>query len=220
MKMTKTKTFHRRSIRLNAYDYSLPGRYFVTVCTNRGECLFGDVVNTEMRLNTTGKMVETVWSTLPKRFSFVELGEFAVMPNHFHGILVLNDTDDRRGESRIRPAGGGGGLQQGEHKVRPYGTQPNTVGRIVQAFKSLVTREYMQGVKNQGWPRFADRLWQRNYYEHIIRTDNDFNAVCEYLLLNPVKWAEDEENPLNLNPVNSSKIKLVDHLGRRNAVQY
>jgi hypothetical protein len=117
--------------------------------------------------------------------------------------LIFNDTDGRRGESRIRPAGGGGGLQQGEHKVRPYGTLVGTVGRIVQAFKSLVSREYMDGVKNHGWPPFSGRLWQRNYYEHIIRTDNDLNTVREYILLNPVKWAEDNENPANPKRANT-----------------
>ncbi len=189
----------RRSLRLPTYDYSLPGRYFVTVCIQNRECLFGDIKNVEMVLNPVGRMVEGVWKGLPKRFPFLELDRHVVMPNHFHGILMLNDKEDRRGESCIRPAGGDGHSQQGEHKVRPYGTLERSVGRVVQAFKSLSTHEYVQRVKKDDWPPFSGRLWQRNYYEHIIRTDKDFNTVREYILLNPVKWMEDKENPASPN---------------------
>ncbi|MCI0596764.1 MAG: transposase [candidate division Zixibacteria bacterium] len=214
----QSEKLHRRSIRLPAYDFSLPGRYFVTICTQNRERLLGAIKNGEMVLNEVGKMAQAVWKDLPNRFPLVELDEYVVMPNHFHGILILNGTDDRRGESRIRPAGGGGGLQQGEHQVRPYGTLDGTVARIVQAFKSLANREYMQGVKNQGWPPFSGRLWQRNYYEHIIRSETDLRKTREYIAGNPVNWALDKENPSNFKAVRSSKIERMDHLEGMNAI--
>jgi len=140
-------------------------------------------------------MVETVWVELSKRFPFVELDEFIVMPNHFHGILVLTDKADCRGESCIRPAVGGGGSNQGEHKVRPYGTLKGTVGRIVQAFKSISTHEYKIGVEKQHWNPFPERLWQRNYFEHVIRSEKSLNKIREYIAANPSQWETDPENP-------------------------
>jgi REP element-mobilizing transposase RayT len=84
--------------------------------------------------------------------------------------------------------------RMGEHKVRPYGTLPDTVGRVVQAFKSITTHEYARGVKQFGWPRFEGKLWQRNYYEHIIRNDGELNSIRKYITENPAQWALDREN--------------------------
>ncbi len=197
----------RRSIRLPDYDYSSEGAYFGTICTKNRECLFGEIRNGEMILNEAGKMVQTVWRDLPKRFPFIELDQFVVMPNHFHGILILNDRVDRRGESRIRPVMGGGGSKQGEHKVRPYGTLDKTVGRIVQAFKSLVTHEYLNRIKTHGWPQFSGRLWQRNYYEHIIRNEKSLNKIRQYIMVNPLNWPLDIENPATLSHPDARRVE-------------
>jgi putative transposase len=177
---------HRRSIRLKSYDYSQEGVYYVTICTQQRECLFGEVRCDEMQLSHAGRAIQMAWEELPRRFEGVDLDAFVVMPNHVHGILVVfGGPGGREG----RDPGGG------EHKVRPHGTLPGTVGRIVQAFKSISTLEYAAGVKQYGWPSFQGRLWQRNYYEHIIRDEETLNLIREYISTNPARWAQDHENP-------------------------
>jgi putative transposase len=179
---------HRRSLRLKGYDYSMAGAYFVTICTQDRACLFGDVAAGEMRLNEAGQMVTTLWESIAARFSSVEIDEFVVMPNHLHGILVLPDGDAKEATTRVAP------------------TQPSTVGAplvgarvrlgdIVGAFKSLATTGYIAGVKANGWPEFRGRLWQRNYYEHIIRDEDALNRIRRYVDDNPARWEFDDENP-------------------------
>ena len=200
---------HRRSIRLRGYDYSQAGAYFVTVCVQGHRCLFGDVVNGEMRLNDAGRMAQTVWERLPDRFPSVELDTFVVMPNHIHGIILLVDASRGRGESCIRPGvndenandhmdghmDGHMDDHMGDHKDRPCGTLAGTIGRVIQAFKSILTHEYVMGVRQHGWPLFAGRLWQRNYYEHVIRDAESLDRIREYILTNPFRWTLDRENP-------------------------
>ena len=165
---------NRQSIRLRGYDYSQSGAYFVTICTQNKKCFFGNMVNDEMVLNDAGRMLESVWSELPERFPHVKLDEFVIMPNHFHGIVVF---------------------RRGEHKIRPYGTLPDTLGRIMQAFKSTTTNKYIAGVKQKQWPLFPGKLWQRNYYEHVVRDENELNDIRKYIMDNPKKWDLDRENP-------------------------
>lgn len=183
---------NRRSIRLQGYDYSQAGTYVVTICTHNRDDLFGEIANGEMHLNYGGQMVELVWGELQVRFDHIELDEFVVMPNHIHGIFVLRRS--LRGESCIRPVSTGD-QTSGDHKDRPYGTLPNTVGRIIQAFKSITTHKYITGVKQYGWPPFPGKLWQRNYYEHIIRNEDELKRIREYIINNPVQWDIDRENP-------------------------
>lgn len=184
---------HRRSIRLREFDYSSAGAYFVTLCVQGRECLFGGIVQDDMVLNEAGRKVEEVWRSLPERFMNVTVDEFVVMPNHLHGIILLNE---RRGEPCVRPNFRGGG-EQGEHKVRPYGTADFSLGRVCQAFKSLTTVEYVRGVKDHDWPPFPGRLWQRNYHERVIRDERELIGIREYIRSNPSKWHDDEENPAN-----------------------
>jgi REP element-mobilizing transposase RayT len=204
---------HRRSIRLQDYDYSQAGAYFITICVQNRECLFGEIINGAMTMNEIGRMVQTVWNEIPSRFDGLELNTFTIMPNHIHGIIMLNRH--RRGESCIRPSysppcippatdqsmdnmGDGHqnkGHNKGDHKDRPYdggGTLPGTVGRIIQAFKSISTHEYTVGVKKLGWPPFPGKLWQRNYWEHIIRNETELNHIKEYILNNPTQWESDK----------------------------
>ncbi len=179
---------HRRSIRLPGYDYASAGGYFVTICAQDRECLFGEVVDGEMRLNDAGRMVEAVWESLPERFPGLVLDILVVMPNHVHGVIFLDG--DAHGDG-----------VQGDHKDRPYtarhaaGTGHGTVSRIMQAFKSITATEYVRGVKEQGWPAFGGRVWQRNYYEHVIRNDEDLDSIREYIANNPARWHLDRENP-------------------------
>ncbi len=178
---------HRRSIRLKGYDYTQAGAYAVTICTHNRDCLFGEIADGEMRLNDGGRMLERAWGELPVRFHHMDLDGFVVMPNHFHGILVLHphvglESADEK--------------TKGEHRVRPNGTLPDTVGRIVQAFKSITTHKYITGVKQNGWPPFPGKLWQRNYYERIIRNEGELKRIREYIVNNPARWELDRENPI------------------------
>ena len=156
---------HRRSIRLGGYDYSQPGGYFITIVTQNRECLFGDIIKGKMILNDAGKMIRRIWNELPTRFLNIELDESIVMPNHFHGILHI--------------------IEKMNH----------ILGDMVGAFESITTHEYILGVKNTGWPPFNKKLWQRNYWEHIIRDENDLNRIREYIINNPLDWKSDNENP-------------------------
>ena len=202
---------HRRSIRLKDYDYFLKGAYFVTLCVQERVCLYGEVIGGDMELNPAGRKVAEIWRELPARFPQVALDESIVMPNHFHGIIVI---DDCRGESCIRPSCGkcghcvqgskrshwdwtdikekddqkriGEQTRKGDHKDRPYGTDENSLGRVMQAFKSLTTHAYIEGVNYQGWPQFPGRLWQRNYFERVFRGQAELDVARRYNLENPL----------------------------------
>jgi putative transposase len=116
-----------------------------------------------------------------------------VMPNHFHGILILDDQNNignGRGEPCVRPEL----TTKGDHKDRPYGTLDGSVGRIIQAFKSITTHAYIQGVNNNDWSPFPGKLWQRNYHERIIRNENELQQIRQYILDNPIQWETDDEN--------------------------
>ena len=172
---------HRRSIRLKGYDYSRAGLYFITICTQNQLCLFGEIENEEMILNDPGIMIDHQWQELSCRFVNIKLYEFIVMPNHFHGIVEFV------GVPLVGTPNGG----QPQTMGQPQGIAP-TVGGVVGAFKSLTTNEYIRGVKNNGWSRFNKKLWQRNYYEHIIRDEKSCYQISEYIQTNPLKWQNDK----------------------------
>lgn len=195
---------HRRSIRLKGYDYSQEGAYYVTIVTQHRLCLFGDVVNDEMRLSDAGRMIKSEWIGLPKRFPNVELDEFVLMPNHMHGIIVITDKMDgtRRATTRVAPTDAnpdwnsvGAGLVPAQHDAPDENTHDPTLGNIVGAWKSTVTDEYIHGVHDLHWEPFQRKLWQRGYYEHIIRDEKDLARIREYIINNPANWDADEENP-------------------------
>lgn len=179
------KIHHRRSIRLQGYDYSQSGAYYVTIVTHGRECLFGQVNNAEMRLNQFGQIVQRAWFDLPNHYPHVELGTFCIMPNHVHAVIVLND--DGRGGSILGDVGAGhvgAGLRPAPTETR------HPLSEIVRAFKSFSARRINVLRKTQGIP-----VWQRNYYEHIIRNDDEHNRIHLYIESNPVNWMEDNENP-------------------------
>jgi putative transposase len=194
---------HRKSIRLKGYDYSQAGAYFVTVvCQNRAP-LFGEIIDGEMVLNDAGKMVVTEWEAIVGRFPNVELGIYVVMPNHFHAIVMIRDATSVgaglvpapvTSEENIPFNGMNPGEDRAAIKAAPTGNLP-TLGQILGAFKSITTHAYIHGVDEKGWPQFDKRLWQRNYYERIIRNDREMDAIWRYIEANPATWATDEENP-------------------------
>jgi REP element-mobilizing transposase RayT len=148
----------------------------------------------EMQLNDAGQVILHWWRELERKFITVNTDAFVVMPNHCHGIVTINDpavgADLCVGPPnvvRIRPT------QPGAHAGAP-------LPEIVQWFKTMTTNEYMRGVKTSGWPLFDRRLWQRNYYEHIIRDDDSLNRIRQYIFDNPARWDSDRENPAAVAP--------------------
>jgi len=172
---------HPKSIRLHGYDYSQNGAYFVTICVQNRENRFGRIEDGRMFLNDVGEMIDKYWNQLKQKYFYVTLDEYVIMPNHIHGIIVINDMVG----AGLVPAQNNSG-KRATTRVAP------TIGNIVGAFKSLTTHEYINGVKNKNWQPFSSRIWQRNYYEHIIRKDEDLDRIREYINLNPKNWEKDE----------------------------
>lgn len=201
---------HRRSIRLRGYDYTLAGAYYVTLVTQDRAPLFGDVVDGVMALNDAGLMIEQEWMNLVDRFPFIELDAFIVMPNHVHGIIVIGDSaavgaglvpaliptpnlspQDQTVDTTDHPVDDG----QKRAGTRPAPTSLVALGDVIGAFKSITTHAFIKGVHQNGWPGFNGRVWQRNYYEHIIRDDPSLQRIRSYIESNPEQWAADKENP-------------------------
>ena len=173
---------HRRSIRLKGYDYSQDGVYFLTVCSYNRECLLGNIINDEMILNDFGKIVWNIWRGLELQYSYMFVDKMVVMPNHLHGILIIRREDiDGRGGSRTALT------VPTDHKKQ------KSLGRIIGAFKTMSTKKVNEIREMTGFP-----IWQRNFYEHIVISDIELNAIRVYIQNNPFKWGTDRENPVNL----------------------
>jgi putative transposase len=173
---------HRRSIRLKEYDYSQPGGYFITIVTYQRDLLFGEIANEEMKLNDYGQIVDECWREIPNHFQNVELGMYVVMPNHVHGIIVIradNSSSARKGTIYRAPT---------EKFGKPVS---GSIPTIVRTFKSAVTRRLGKEFNFTG-------IWQRNYYEHVIRNHEDWDRIHRYIESNPSMWVDDDENPFNL----------------------
>ena len=192
---------HRRSIRLRGYDYSQAGLYFVTICVQKKACLFGKIVvgkgaqNIDAptkELNDAGKMVETEWLKLPDRFKNIKLHDYVVMPNHFHAILEIVGTT--AGATLLVAPN-----KTNDHEIgQPQGFAPDnnitgkTIGDMMDAFKSITTVEYIRGVKMLGWKPFNCKMWQRNYWDHIIRNEQSYQRISDYIINNPANWKGDK----------------------------
>ena len=179
---------HRQSIRLRGYDYTQAGAYFVTIVVSDRECLFGDISDDEMRLNNYGRVVAAEWQKIPARFPHVTTDVSIVMPNHMHGIIVINGKGEASANNIPSSCLSG---NEGFAPARPTGTTSGSLGAIVQNFKSTSTRQINVLRHAPGLP-----LWQRNYYERVIRDERELNRIREYILNNPLKWALDAENPI------------------------
>ncbi|MBI3579254.1 MAG: transposase [Ignavibacteriales bacterium] len=183
--MTK-RTRKRKSIRLKEYDYSLVGAYFITVCTHHREHLFGEIANEQMRVNKYGTIVQDCWDGLTKHYPNVELDQFVVMPNHVHGIVAILD-DPLVGAGSPRP-NSNITVNTGARKPRPYQYKP-TLGQIIGYFKYQSTKHINELRNTPGRP-----VWQRGYFEHIIRNEKSLNRIREYIHTNPQRWDFDHEN--------------------------
>jgi len=169
----------RRSLRLRGYDYSQPGAYFVTICAKDHLPQFGEIRGNDMKLNEQGSIVEKIWKEIPEHFTNVPLDEFIVMPNHVHGILLLDENPDCKGTACRAPTVEGFG--------KPVkGSLPT----IIRSFKSESTHRINRLDKRKGIS-----IWQRNYYEHIIRNQDSLNRIRRYIQENPIKWSTNPEYP-------------------------
>lgn len=187
---------HRRSIRLHGYDYTQVGMYFLTVCAHDHKCLFGEVMDGKMRLNDAGNIVADEWIITPVMRKNIVLDSFVVMPNHFHGIIAIHD--DCRGtmhRAQIQPDTKQEGAMHRAPTKEQFGKPTsNSIPTIVRGFKSAVTKRINKIRATPGMP-----VWQRNYYEHVIRNDADLDRIREYMLNNPANWQKDEENQICIN---------------------
>ena len=154
-----SERFYGKSIRKEKFDYSQPGKYFITISTHNDSYLFGDILDGQMILNDPGRMIENSWNELPRRFPNTIIDENMVMPNHFHGIIFLLPS-----ESKI------------------------PLGNIIGAFKSLTTNKYIANVKENGWRPFTKKLWHWNFFDHIIRSDVEYREIKKYIQNNPQNW--------------------------------
>jgi len=202
------------SIRLPGYDYSRPGAYFITIVVHNRQCLFGEIVNGEMTLNEFGEIVKTEWQKTGALRPNIDVDAFVVMPNHLHGILIITDNDDlyhhhNRNRNRDRnrrdtlqrvstesesesESESGMGMEpgMGMGTIEQFGKPThNSIPTIVRLFKSTVTKQINQIHQTLGIP-----VWQRNYYEHIIRNDDELNKIREYIINNPLTWKTDENH--------------------------
>ena len=161
----------RRSIRLKGYDYAQAGLYFITICVQDRLFLFGEVHDGVMHLNDAGRMVEQWYAELENKYPDKRCHEMVVMPNHFHCII------ENISVVRATPCG----------RPRTGATIPDAVDW----FKTMTTNAYIRGVRDNGWKRFNRKLWQRNYYENIIRTPDAYENISNYIVNNPEKWKDD-----------------------------
>ncbi len=199
-----TDRFHRQSIRLKGYDYTRAGEYYVTVCTQDRMHLFGEVTDERMMLNALGTVVQRCWDAIPEHMPMVVLDECIVMPNHMHGIIVIT------GQADVPPPVGAGNFPP-LRGVEPDPTEPppddpvgagnfppppiaimvkNSLGHIMQTFKAAVSRQvYRDGLLPRG-----TSVWQRGYYEHIIRNQAEWMRIADYIHDNPANWEKDRFN--------------------------
>jgi len=176
----------RKSIRLKEYDYSFPGWYYVTLCAYNRTNLFGKVINGKMILNDSGKIAKDEWLNTKQIRINVELDYYVIMPNHLHGIIIIEQSINSRGELNSLPANNTGHIQYAPTNDK-FKSPSQTLGAIVRGFKSSVTKKIREISGDPGL-----KVWQSNYYEHIIRNELDLHNIRQYIEHNPLKWELDE----------------------------
>ena len=169
----------RKANRLTDYDYSRSGYYFVTICTKDRGPWFGEIRDGEMALNQCGESARVRWLEIPTHFKSVQLDAYIVMPNHIHGIIIINGDDHDDNNVRNRHA-----CSLPQNKNRQYQKLPVIIG----SYKAAVAKSIHQIMPDQ------DFRWQKSFYDHIIRNDASLNQVREYIMNNPLNWANDVEN--------------------------
>ena len=196
---------HRKHLRLSGFDYASEGAYFITVVTQNREPLFGEIIHDEMVLSEFGRIVEEEWLRSASIRTEIELGAYVVMPNHFHGIVHIFEIHNSDHQPDMQPNDiesivgayghtplkiGTGDRLVAPTRNYPHGPKPKSLGALIAGFKSSVTTRINT---LRGTPDTP--VWQRNYYDHIIRNDRAYDAVEKYIQDNPIRWATDKENP-------------------------
>ncbi|MEK7633673.1 MAG: transposase [Patescibacteria group bacterium] len=185
---------HRKQIRLKKYDYSDAGWYFVTICTQNKENLFGDIVNNKMVFNQNGLLINEYWNQLINKFP-IELDEFKIIPNHIHGIIIIRQMNVV-GVSFMKPnqfKPESIMISKTNHHMELLNNkkglinQTPTLGLIIRYFKAKCAYEFHKN-------GFNNKLWQRNYYEHVIRNKQELNRIRQYIRDNPINWETDRNN--------------------------
>ncbi|MBW4438270.1 MAG: transposase [Pleurocapsa minor GSE-CHR-MK-17-07R] len=176
-----TRETARRSGRLAGWDYAGDGAYFVTICTHAREVLFGEIVDGVANMNAFGDVAKACWMSLPSHFPHVEIDAFVVMPNHVHGILMFH----RAAESGSRDVGARHALPLRQAPAGFGKPQAGSLGTVIGAFKSATARHINMLRDVEGGP-----VWQRSYYDHIIRDERDLNHCRQYIITNPARHEE------------------------------
>ncbi len=178
--MNKYIEYNRHSFRKKGYDYSQSGLYFITICTENKIHLFGKITNGEMQLNNEGKIVAKEWIKTAKIRNEVELDKWTIMPNHFHSIIKITQRRGTACRAHLP-------TQQFTHPTQQYANPiPYSLPTIIRSFKSAVTKGINELNNHPG-----TKLWQRNYWEHIIRNDDELYRIRQYIMRNPINWQKD-----------------------------
>jgi putative transposase len=200
---------HRKSIRLKNYDYSKNGYYFITICSKDRACIFGELTvgallacaqnpctNEMITLSNIGKIIDYHWIHIPNQYENVFLDEYIIMPNHMHGIVVI-DSERAQASNALSRTQASSALPRAQASSAP------TISQIIRSFKSKSAMEYLKYVK-ENTLNLSGKIWQCNYYEHIIRDNKELDQIGEYIVHNPYKWDEDDDNPENKENENQS----------------
>ena len=174
-----TKTITRKTNRLNGYDYSNCGWYFITICTDNRKCLFGDIIDRQINLNDSGKMIDDQWNNIPNRYNNVTLDQYTIMPNHMHGIIQIVGAGSPCPNNDIN----NNAINNGRGNHAP------TLGQMIAYFKYQSTKQINLFNNLPG-----RKIWQRSFHDHIIRTDTSLQNIREYIINNPATWDDDENN--------------------------
>lgn len=197
----------RKSNRLQQYDYSRKGSYFITICSKNRESIFGSTVGAllacapgcespgwiqRIELSEIGRIIQRQWHDIPHFFHSVALDEFVIMPNHIHGILWIDNGKNKKIPGNVYMSG-----HISDNPARAQASSAPTLGGIIRAFKSICVLEYLNYIDKYGLNASA-KIWQRSFFDHIIRDDESLNRIREYIRNNPSTWDRDRENPLFL----------------------
>ena len=172
---THLQILKRKSYRLPGYDYSLAGAYFVTIITKNRQCLFGTITNGTMDINAAGKIITDAWQILEKTYPYVVLDEYCLLPDHFHGILWIQGLDPYGSGSKINLGG------PGMIKIKP-------LGQLIGSFKTCSTKQINLMNDTPG-----ETIWQRNFYDRIVRDEKELDRIRAYIMANPSHWPDEPE---------------------------
>jgi REP element-mobilizing transposase RayT len=181
--------YNPHSSRLKWYDYTHPGAYFITICTYARICFFGEIKEGRMFLSRCGEIVHSCWYEIPQHFPHVQSFPFVVMPNHIHGIITIS----KRLPSVSPHVETRHAVSKREAFQKPV---PDSLPTIIRSFKAAVTKKL-----NESGEYLPATIWQRNYYEHVIRNEKELNQAAEYINFNPVNWEIDNDNPSALRHI-------------------